>query len=504
MANYTLSPEPYLHFEYTDGRPVAAGQVFTYLAGTTTPATTYSTSSGTTNTNPIILDAGGNCSVFLAPGSYRYDVYDSVVNGGALLAYLSKDNISAVPTGSSDTDIDGIAGTTITSGQVVYLSDGSGALTAGRWYPAKADNAYSSTTPEIGFAVNDIASGVSGSIRLIGRMTAGLSVTVGLLYYISSSSAGAVTSTAPALSRFVGMADSGTSMVISPDPPSALNQNNDVVDFRLSLTTGVPYTTADVLAATTIFCTPSGHGNRMALFNSAGVVTIYTSAEFSIAVPATTVQMYDVFCFANASTPTLELLAWTNDTTRATAIVLTTTGTYTKSGDLTRRYLGSFRTTGVSGQTESSLAKRFLWNYYNRMPLEMEVREATGSWTYTLAAFREARGQTTNILQYVIGVAEVLADLLVGVSQGNSSVNVVAAVAIGHDSTSVPHASCIGAEKYSDGNSLAPMRSTLKLYPTVGYHFDAWLEYSAATGTSTWYSTNILTAAAGISGWIQG
>jgi hypothetical protein len=216
MANYTLSPEPWLTFFYADGSPVAAGQLFTYLAGTTTPATTYSTSSGTTNTNPIILDAAGRCEVFLAPGSYRFDLFDSVAAGGALIR--SEDNIQATPTGSSDTDIDGIAGTTITAGQVVYLSDGSGGLTAGRWYPAKADNAYSSTLNQVGFAVNDMTTGVTGSIRLIGRITSGLSVTVGLLYYVSAATAGAVTSTPPANARFVGEADSGTSMVVSPDP----------------------------------------------------------------------------------------------------------------------------------------------------------------------------------------------------------------------------------------------------------------------------------------------
>jgi hypothetical protein len=42
------------------GQVLTGGKLYTYLAGTTTPATTYTTNAGTTpNTNPIILDAAG-------------------------------------------------------------------------------------------------------------------------------------------------------------------------------------------------------------------------------------------------------------------------------------------------------------------------------------------------------------------------------------------------------------------------------------------------------------
>lgn len=269
---------------------------------------------------------------------------------------------------------------------------------------------------------------------------------------------------------------------------------------RLTLTTALPVTPTDVTAATTLYYTPYHH-NVIQLY-SGTVWGDFTFAETSIAVPATTSQMYDVFMYDSAGTPTLELLAWTNDTTRATALVRQD-GHLVKTGVTTRLYLGSFRTTTVSGQTESSLAKRFLWNFYNRVPLELEKREATASWVYTTATFRQARATATNLVEYVVGVQEVLLDLQVGVGVGNAS-NVAAVAAIGHDSITVPHANCVGAETYPNGSIVTPLRSSLKLYPAVGYHYDAWLEYSAATGTATWYSTNILTAAAGLTGRIEG
>lgn len=508
MANYTLAPEPWQTFFYADGSPVAAGQLYTYLAGTTTPATTYSTSSGTTNTNPIILDAAGRCAIYLSPGSYRFDLFDSVAAGGALIR--SQDNISSVPTGSSDTDIDGIAGTTITAGQVCYLSDGSGALTAGRWYPAKADNTYSSTTPEVAFAVNDVATGITGSFRLIGRITSGLSVTVGLLYYISAATAGAVTATAPANARFVGMADSGTSMVVSPNPPStAVTAANAICQGRLTLTTAVPVTTADVTSATTIRYAPYA-GNQIALYNGTNWA-VFTFPELSIAVPATTSQMYDVFIFDNSGTRTMELLAWTNDTTRATALV-TQDGILCKTGALTRRYVGSFRTTTVSGQTEDSAVKRYVWNYYNRVRRPMKRVESTATWTYTTATVRQANAAAANQLDIVVGFAEVTMNVWLQAAANSGSASVGFWVGIGEDSTSAVSANSVGGGGQSnagDTNATCFLTAELHVYPAVGRHIYPWQEWSVATGTTTWAGTpagalSVTGSANGLTGWIEG
>lgn len=286
----------------------------------------------------------------------------------------------------------------------------------------------------------------------------------------------------------------------------AAQGDNGVNTFRLTLTTGVPVTTADVLAATTLFCTPTGRGNRIALYDSGGVTTIVTSAQVSIAIPATTSQVYDVFGFNNAGVFTLELLAWTNDTTRATALVLSTTGTYTKSGDLTRRYLGSIRTTTVSGQCEDSFAKRYVWNYSNRVPRIGKVLEATASWAYSLTTWRQARAQPTNQLDFVIGVAEVALEATVLATASSSALD-NAYVAIGEDSTTTPSTSAIygRASEVSSGIQINPT-ATVRLYPAVGRHTYVWLEQSGAGGTMTWVGTNtgVSAAQSGIIGRIDG
>lgn len=284
-------------------------------------------------------------------------------------------------------------------------------------------------------------------------------------------------------------------------------------DFRLSLTTALSVTTADVTAATTLYFTPHA-GRRCTIFDGSGNATTLTSAELSIAVPATTSQLYDVFVYSNGGVLTLELLAWTNDTTRATAIVKTgaidAAGVWTKSGDPTRRYVGSFRTTTVSGQTEDSVTKRYLWNYYNRVPRELRRQETTGSWNYTTATWRQANTAAANQVDIVLGVAEVNLQLSVSVPFANTNANVNAAISIGEDSTTTPLDTGIGGEGSSPAASATAFNQllyTLTRYPAVGRHFYTWLEISVATGTTTFVGAGGFANGVhvgGMIGWLQG
>lgn len=60
MPLVSLSPEPILRFVGNDNLPLVGGQLFTYQAGTNTPAATYTDSTGTVqHLNPIILNSRG-------------------------------------------------------------------------------------------------------------------------------------------------------------------------------------------------------------------------------------------------------------------------------------------------------------------------------------------------------------------------------------------------------------------------------------------------------------
>ena len=53
------------------GNPLVGGLLYTYASGTTTPKATYTSSTlGTANTNPVVLDARGEAQVWLGSGAY--------------------------------------------------------------------------------------------------------------------------------------------------------------------------------------------------------------------------------------------------------------------------------------------------------------------------------------------------------------------------------------------------------------------------------------------------
>ena len=259
---------------------------------------------------------------------------------------------------------------------------------------------------------------------------------------------------------------------------------NGVCEGRLTLTTALPVTTADVTGATTMYFTPY-KGNRIALYDGTNW-KVYAFTELSLALGTLTSDLpYDVFCYDSSGTPTLEFLAWTNATTRATALTMQN-GVLSKTGVLTRRYLGTFYTTSTTA-TEDSFAKRFVWNYYNRVHRPMRVLEATDTWAYSTATIRQARATTTNQLDVVIGVAEGAIQIDVHAIGQNDTAGQNLMVGIGEDSTT---ATATGAltpfVAVPVANYYINMRASLRTIPAVGRHYYAWLERGSGTGTTTW------------------
>jgi hypothetical protein len=133
-----LAPEPKAQFFAADGTPLVGGKVYTYAAGTTTPLATFTDASANTpNTNPVILDARGECNLwFTTAASYKIvlkdadDVLQWTVDNIATYGTLASQNFNNVSiTGGTITgvtatfnltgDVSGNAGT-VTNG--VYLT----------------------------------------------------------------------------------------------------------------------------------------------------------------------------------------------------------------------------------------------------------------------------------------------------------------------------------------------------------------------------------------------
>lgn len=78
MATTSLAPTPKLQFFDANGAPLAGGLLYTYAAGTTTPLTSYTDSTGVSaNTNPIVLNSRGEANVWLGAAMYKFALYTS-------------------------------------------------------------------------------------------------------------------------------------------------------------------------------------------------------------------------------------------------------------------------------------------------------------------------------------------------------------------------------------------------------------------------------------------
>lgn len=73
-----LLPPLRQRFFDSNGDPLAGGKLYSYEAGTTTPKATYTTAAASVaNSNPIILDANGECSVYIPAEIYKFVLKDA-------------------------------------------------------------------------------------------------------------------------------------------------------------------------------------------------------------------------------------------------------------------------------------------------------------------------------------------------------------------------------------------------------------------------------------------
>jgi hypothetical protein len=277
---------------------------------------------------------------------------------------------------------------------------------------------------------------------------------------------------------------------------------------RLTLSSTFPVMTATISGATTLYYLPySGH-----------LVTIYNGTNdqaydiggsgISLALGSNWAanSAFDVFAYNNSGSPALCTVAWTNTTTRATALDMTTRGYWTNSGAPTCRtsnaatialsanqgtYLGSFSTNASTGQIDwifganaagGTASKFMLWNAYNRVAVSSMVGDTTASWTYSTSTWRAANNSATIRHNFIIGLAEdsVTSAYSVLAAVGSSG---NAYVGLGFDSTT-SYSGALGYSQSVSPNTLVAWYSTA---PAIGAHYVSALEIADGTHPTTYY-----------------
>lgn len=248
-------------------------------------------------------------------------------------------------------------------------------------------------------------------------------------------------------------------------------------DGRLTLESGVPISSSDQTAKTTLYFTPY-NGNRIAVYNGTKW-KFYSFTERSLTVPSTTNTNYDIFIYDDAGTLTLEAVAWTNDTTRATALT-TQDGVYVKSGATSRRWLGTIRTTGTSGQCEDSQTNRFVYNYYNQAPRHLRSTDSTNRST-TSTTYSQVGSVACS---FVMGQAQSLR-VIGGSTCAQNVGGVVCSINIGLDSTTAKATNAVCQNNYyatDDSSRLA----SLSDYISLGKHSLYLIFKSNSAGNAVW------------------
>lgn len=273
---------------------------------------------------------------------------------------------------------------------------------------------------------------------------------------------------------------------------TALNDVGLAPGGRLSASSTLPVSTTD-LTPSTLYYLPYVH-NQIPLWDGSKWVssTVADSGVLLLLFGLTTNRPYDVFAYLSAGRVTLEYLAWTDDTTRATDVTLQD-GRYCKSGDKTRLYLGTFYATGAT-TTEDSNRRRLIWNMYNRVPRRLLRQDSTTSWNYTTATWRSANNSTTNRVDVVVGIAgHSVIDLLVQACSSNSTASIARRVGIGVDSTTAPTTDGFAETTADAAGVIVGHTAGVRQATALGYHYYQWLEQSVATGTCTWYGLILTT-----------
>lgn len=274
-----------------------------------------------------------------------------------------------------------------------------------------------------------------------------------------------------------------------------------VCDFRLSLVLNTPVMTTNVAAAATLYLTPF-NGNRIAFYDPAEAVWDVISAPSNAvslgALLANTV--YDVFAFNNGGVvASVEFVAWTSATARATAIVFQD-GVPCKSGDLSRRLIGTIRTGAAAGTMDWNFggtgaggvaANLGIWhaNPKVRVPVAGMVRDSTDSWTYAVTAWRAANNSGAMRLNLLDGDGALQVKAAFG-GIGNPPSTNYASVGIGLDSTTALAAKATATVTGTTG----VQHGGTALYSGdigLGWHYLQALECRLqGTGTITFYGDN--------------
>lgn len=459
MSNtYTVMPSPYQTIFSNSGLIVPGGLVWTYLAGTSTPTATYTDVTGSVqNTNPIVADSAGRFVAFLAPSlSYKF-VFESAATPPAHGTVLKTvDNVLPVPASGGTAN----TATSVNNFRLTLLSG----------VPVPPTDVLAATT-----------------------------------LYLTP-----YTGTQISLYDALGVSTTVTSSQVSIALPATTATNYDAFTY---LSSGLPVLELNpwrnsgqaitgATNATPIIITANAHGlsNGDEVYVNSVVGNTAANGTWTVANKATNTFELSGSVGNGAYTAAT---GWLNARQATGLLSRATVGVLTKSGDLTRLFSGTVRTSASSGQSEDSATKRLLWNYTNRVTARLAKPFAVASYSVPSSTIRQANADTANKVEAVIGVQEATLQLTGTFVASNAGTSAEVQNGFGEDSTTTYTTNGAGGFMQAGAANVTIVGCTAQLavMPTPGYHTYPLNENAVIVGSN---NVVFLAGGAGIFGTLNG
>jgi len=284
----------------------------------------------------------------------------------------------------------------------------------------------------------------------------------------------------------------GTKDVFVTVPSDQMTQSNLIPGGRLSLSSTLAVPTSDLSAQGTLYYLPY-LDSKIEIYTGNRWITYDIGTGISLSLTGlTTATNYDVYAIVSGGSAALSTTAWTNATTRATALT-TVDGVLVQSGTTTRRYLGTIRTSAAS-QCSDTTAQRFVWNYYNKVTMPVyKVDNTVTSYTYNSTTYRQVNGLASNKIEVVSGVIGSMFDCLVLAYSTHGTAQQGGIMAIGYESSTGRASPFYGYSQAAfsisaAANAIATASARTVGYPDIGFRTFYWVERIFSTGTVTFYA----------------
>jgi hypothetical protein len=351
----------------------------------------------------------------------------------------------------------------------------------------------------------------------------GLSAGIGALP-ISAGGTGATTAAAARANLDV---PSNSELADLADDIAALSSSvQNIVSFpqgRLTLTTGVPVLATGVTAGTAVYYTPYV-GNIVPVYDGAQFNAQTFSSDLQLTLNSNHVanSIYDVFISWDGTELQIATgVAWNTVTAGAgargtgagTTELARVNGIWVNKYDISSRngattgtilankgtYVGSVYMDGSAGQITCHVAwgqsrKWGVWNAFNRQPIELQVGDATATWTYAVATIRASNNTSNNSLTVFSGLPEeeVFLSFMQAVQMTDfttSSAIKTVSIGIGRNDTTTYAGTTgiIGFGSASNGNSRMISEAKYTLVPTIG--IDTFTACEAGNATASFTTT---------------